>query len=307
MKYITFFAKMHDIGGLGHSFTDYLTAFIISNIFDDVKFINQKLLVTKQIRNMNVNNNNFDWNSFLNLKLLGNYEKINISKIHKISNQNKKYKSIDIKKIYNFLVDEKINFLVNNNRIYLFDLYYFELHNIVPKNTTYNIVKKLKTNFYLKHNKKNKEKKIINIYLRRGDFQKNHSQNFKDKFIYNSLKKITEIINLNEYTVNIISAGTDIQMNDIKNDFNYFKNINYLFNQKQEEVFYLMTQSDILLFFDSSFPFTASLFCDGLIIKKKNDNYFTSVIKYKNYTFLDNYIITDELETKDLDKINNFL
>lgn len=68
-----------------------------------------------------------------------------------------------------------------------------------------------------------------------------------------------------------------------------------------------MTQSDLLLFYNSSFTFTASLFSDGLIIKKKKDNYFYKACLNKEFKFLDNYIITDKLNSNDIEKINNYL
>ena len=114
------------------------------------------------------------------------------------------------------------------------------------------------------------------------------------------------LINKENYEINIISAGNLKQMNIIKQKYISF-NVNFLFNQKQDDIFYLMTQSDILLFYDSSFPFTASLFSDGLIIKKKKDSYFYNTCLNKEFKFLDNYIITDKLHSNDIKKFNNYL
>jgi len=92
-------------------------------------------------------------------------------------------------------------------------------------------------------------------------------------------------------------------MNEIKKKFNNYNQIKFYLNQKEEEIFYLMTQSDILIFNESSFPFTASLYCDGIIIKNLNDNYFVSAVKFKNIIFLNNYIFIKNIN--DLKKNNN--
>jgi hypothetical protein len=306
MKYITFLPNKHQIGGLGHSFCDYLSAFIISEIFDDIKFIHNDLLTTNQKRKMLVDNNNkFNWNEFLNLKLLdqNDNKKIIYNEI-KISNS---FQNINLKNIKKLIKDNRINYLIKNNRILLFDLYYYELNNLVPKNTTINPKNKLKKNLYLINEKNEKKKKIFNIYLRRGDFNnKNHIHTFNDPFIIDTLNIIYKLININNYDINIISAGTLKQMNDIKNKYKLF-NVNFLLNQKEKSIFYTLTQSDILLFYNSSFPLTASLFCDGLIIKKKKDNYIYKACLNKEIKFLDNYIITDKLDSNDIEKINNFL
>ena len=70
---------------------------------------------------------------------------------------------------------------------------------------------------------------------------------------------------MNNCIVNIISAGKKTYLCDIKNDFSKFSNINYLFNVEQDKAFHLMTQSDYLIFSESSFPYTASLYCKGQI------------------------------------------
>ena len=307
MKYITFLPDEHQIGGLGHSFCDYLTAVIIAEIFDDVKFIHKDLKVTNQGRCMLINNKNFNWNKFLNLKMLNQVIHINIKNFHKIKPLYG-FQSININNLKKMILNNKINYLSTNYRILLFDLYSYELKNLIPKNTTIKLINKLKKNFYLIHKKKEKRKKILNLYLRRGDFENisELKETFREPFLFDSFKFILSLINKDKYEINIISAGTKEQMNLIKKKYNSF-NVNFLFNKKQDDIFYLMTQSNILLFFHSSFPFTASLFSDGLIIKKKKDKYFYSACVNKEIKFLDNYIITDNLDSKYIDKINNFL
>lgn len=309
MKYITFIYNKHSIGGVGHCFTDYLTAVIISYIYPDVKFIHKPLIVSNQTRCMLVNNKDFNWNNYLNLELLGIKE--NNENLDLQYNQIKLNKGFDIININDFennILPNKINYLIKNNRIYMFDLYNYELNNLVPKNTTKKLINNLKKNFYLKHKRINKTKKLFNIYLRRGDFEKNHKFTFNDPFIIDILDIIIKLIKINnyDYDINIISSGTSEQMDDIKNKFKLF-NVKFLFNEKQNYIFYLMTQSNILLFYDSSFPLTASFFCDGLIIKKKTDNYYSKIVKNKDIKFLDNYIITDELDDIQKKKINDYL
>ena len=306
MKYITFLQNKHSIGGLGHCFVDYLTAVIISEIYTDVKFIHKPLIVSNQKRYMLVDNSkSFNWNDYLNLQLLGINDNLDLQ--YNQIESNKDFSNINIIDFKENVLPNKINYLIKNNRILIFDLYNYELNNLVPKNTTKNLIMKLKNNFYLKHKRINK-KKLFNIYLRRGDFEKNYKSTFNDTFIINTFDIINKLIKINnyDYEINIISAGTSKQMDDIKNQFKSF-DVNFFFNENEKEVFYLMTQSDILLFYDSSFPLTASLFCDGLIIKKRDDVYFFITVKHKDIKFLDNYIISDKLDDKDIVKINDYL
>lgn len=72
MKYITY--KENNIGGLGHSFCDWLSCFILSKILN-YPFIFKKLpVLSNQNRNMNVNNSNdnYFWNDYLSLENLTN-------------------------------------------------------------------------------------------------------------------------------------------------------------------------------------------------------------------------------------------
>lgn len=125
------------------------------------------------------------------------------------------------------LKDNKINYLTNNYRIQMFDLYYYELNNLVSKNTTLNIINKLKKNFYLIHKKKEK-KKIFNIYLRSGD-RKINKKDFS--IMSNMFKIIYKLININNFDINIISAGNLKDINIIKNEYKLY-NVNFLFNKK---------------------------------------------------------------------------
>jgi hypothetical protein len=125
-------------------------------------------------------------------------------------------------------------------------------------------------------------------------------------YIYNIL--INKYDFENKYIFNIISAGTKSEMNEIMNNYINYKNINFIFNKSEDYVFKLLVSSDVLIFTSSSFPFTASLYSDGIIIKKKKDYYFDEVIKFKDIKFLDNYIFLDNLDNiNELNKINNLL
>jgi hypothetical protein len=86
---------------------------------------------------------------------------------------------------------------------------------------------------------------------------------------------------MNNYVINIISAGLETDLEEIKNNFSKFENINYLFNMEQEKAFHLMTQSDYLIFSHSTFPFTASLYCEGQIYICK-DTFCSIPYKQKN-------------------------
>ena len=156
IRYITYLPSKHSIGGIGHCFIDYLSAFIISEIFKEVIFVNNKFEVClNNKRDMLVKNRTFDWFNFLNLHVLSKTYVKNISKKHefipvkKTSGVKKnRYQNICLEDIKQNLKIDKLNYLIENNRIYLFDLYYYEKNNFLPQNTTLNIVNKLKHNFY---------------------------------------------------------------------------------------------------------------------------------------------------------------
>jgi hypothetical protein len=310
-RYITFLSEQHSNGGIGHCLNDYISCVIISEIFPDTVFVNNKFHIQPNIgRNMLVSPETTDWFNFLNLSMLSSlnldslkknleFNKINVKKTTG-ARKNNRYQNIDLEYLKKNLQSNKLNYLTNNNRIYLFDLYYYEKLNIVPQNSTLNIVNKLKQNFYTTNKKMKKQKKIINVYLRRGDFQ---PSSFLEEFTLKTLNLLYEHINeKDKYTINIISAGQKNEMDKIREEYNKF-NPNFLFNQNEKEVFYLMTQSDILLFYNSTFSFTASLLCDGKIIKKKDDDYLSKMVKFNDMRFLNNYIITDNFTKEDICKL----
>lgn len=318
MKYITYCAEFNNkknlaIGGMGHSFCDYITPYIISKINTSFIFLNKKLVAVDQnkyFHNMDIESKNdrYFWNNYLNLDKLYNNTLVKNVKYKNIQHD-KAFGNISLEQLGELNEANTIYFFTKNNRIYLFDLYQYELLGLIKKNITQDIINDLKNIFYQKHLKLNKEKYLINIYIRRGDFYankiKNNNNNFEFdlfQFIYNKIK-----IKLKNFTINIISAGIKKQIDDLSKYFENYNNVNLLFNQKEEDMFYLMTQSDLLVFNESSFPFTSSLYCDGLIIKNKNDNYFSNVIKFKDIKFLDNYIFIDnsnELDKELDDKLN---
>ena len=308
-RYITYFPEKHSVGGIGHCFIDYLTAFIISEIFEEVTFINYKFEIPpNNERNMIVHNEKVDWFNFLNLHELSKKYIKNISKEHEFIPVKKttgprknRYQNIDLSYLRNAIKIYKLNYLIENNRIYLFDLYYYEKNNFLPQNTTLNIVNKLKHNFYLNNERLDKSSRMyINVYLRRGDFDK---KSFEETFTFDTLNMIySNIRKKKKCIINIISAGVEEDMNIIRRKYQKFKP-NFFFNKNEKDVFYLMTQSDVLIFYNSTFPFTASLFCNGKIIKKKNDDYFSKMVYNKDISFLDNYIITNKLSKEHLIKI----
>lgn len=148
--------------------------------------------------------------------------------------------------------------------------------------------------YYLKNAKINKHKTLINIYLRYGDLRNikiNKNINVSNNFELNILEKIIKQLDINNCIVNVISAGKETDLINIKNDFSKFNNINYLFNIEQDEVFHLMTQSDYLIFSESSFPFTASLYCEGQIYICKDTFCIIPRLLYNDIKYLDNYNI----------------
>jgi hypothetical protein len=280
----------NEVGGVAHSLCDYLTAYIISKIDPSFIFLHKPLETTVETRTMNVNTNpkNF-WNDYLNLdELKSVYEPVN--KKYKKIKFSSDYHYIEIDNLKKMNEDNTIYTISNNNRIHLFDLYQYELSGIIKKNTTISIINDLRNIFYKKHLKLKKDKKIINLYIRRGDHYKYRiKRNIIDTFEFEIFEYVYPKLDINNYDINIISAGSDDEMIEIKKYFSNYKNINLLLNQNEEEMFYLMTQSDLLMINASGFPLTASLYCDGTIIKKKDDNGIQNVVKFKNIKFFDNY------------------
>ena len=212
------------------------------------------------------------------LQLSGDYMAIDYNRLNNILNEN--------------VENDIIYCLTNNNRIFLLDLYHYEKNNLVRDNITREVVDDFRNAFYSKHKKIINKKKKINIYIRRGDLhavnkRKTTDYNFYNfeflvfTYIYNNLKN--EIENENKYEINIISAGSDDEMNEIKEQFSIFKNINFYLNQGQFPIFTILTQSDLLIFGTSAFPFTASLYSDALVIYRKNDYYLIDVTHIKNF------------------------
>lgn len=324
MKYILFNRKTTDIGGLGHSFTDYLSSYILSHMFN-IPFIFVKFdVLINRSRYMDVENTSdkFYWNDYLNLNQLNS----NIIHINHYNLKNFQYIPINIGKKWNGLdfnelkifIEENnkkyeniIYYLTRNTRIYFTDFFYYEkIHNT---NHSYTIYNELNRVFYLKHNKLIKNKKIINLYLRGGDLRKTHKKrngfNINYPFEKSSLQFIiNHIQNLNDYTINIISAGNNQDLIDIQNNFGNNPHFNILFNKDETQMFYLMTQSDILIYKESQFPLTASFYSNGLIIRKYNDDYNSKLTLYPdNITFFNNYLFIESLNDSHIDIIYKYL
>jgi hypothetical protein len=177
MKYITY--KEHIIGGLGHSFNVWISCLILSKILN-YPFIFEKLPVwSNQNRNMNVVNSSdkYFWNNYLNLENLTT----NIVDKSQLELMNYKYVPIafkswsgtDIKIIIDFIetnnkkYNDVIYYFDKNTRIYLFDLYNYDIINKTIFTST--ILDELNNVYYLKNKKIDKTKGQINIYLRYGD------------------------------------------------------------------------------------------------------------------------------------------
>lgn len=303
MIYITY--KECNIGGLGHCLCDWVSCFILSKIFN-YPFIFEKLPVwSDQNRLMDVNNSSdlYFWNNFLNLEnlseniinksnlFLDNYYQnipITFNSWHGTDiNEIKKFIELN-----NSIYENIIYYFDKNTRLYLIDLFQYDFINKTL--ITVNILNELKISYYLKNNKINKLNKIINIYLRYGDlrvFNLSQNSSLNNDFELNMLNKLNNELDITNYIINVISAGKDTDLLEIKNTFSKFKNINYLFNIEQEKAFHLMTQSDYLIFSESSFPFTASLYCDGQIYISKNNFCIFKYVFYSDIKYFDNYHI----------------
>jgi len=315
MKYILFNRKKTDIGGLGHSLTDYLSSYIFSKIYN-IPFIYEKfdvLINTKRYMDVQNTNDKYFWNEYLNFPQLED----NIVKINKDELKDYKYIPIDIgHKWRGFNINSLREFVETNNekyenivyyfvrnmRIYWFDLYYYELLN---NNIKYSqeIYDELNRVFYLKHNRLEKDKKIINVYLRGGDLRKTlkKRKNFNVNYPFekSTLFYIMELLdNIDNYVINVISAGNEQDLYDINNNFGNNKNINILFNKDEAEMFYLMSQSDILIYKESQYPQIASYYSNGLIIRKNDDEYNKCLCYYGNQDtkFFDNYLFINNIK-----------
>ena len=251
------------------------------------------------------------WNKYLNLEYLNKNTLPNNCKIKKIQGIGYKGMSIDEwTKLLNLTNEDNICISIINPqpRLYLLDLYNMEEKNLVKKGLTKTIINDLRKAFFKKHKKCKQEYFVINIYIRLGDLARNTGpyKKFKEiNFEFNILKYISKLFNDNNtYKINIISAGTNKQMNNVKNKFGIFKNVNFMLNLKQDIVFLEMVNSDMLIYNVSSFPFIASLYCDGVIISSKNNKYMSSQYFYKDEKFLDNYIL---IKDSDTDKLYKFI
>jgi len=179
-------------------------------------------------------------------------------------------------------------------RFYLLDLYNMEINKLVSKGITMSVVNDLRGVFMKKDSLNENKYFTINVYIRQGDLSK-----LGMVFEYNIIKYIDKYLTNNEkYKINLISAGTKKQMNKILENFKEFKNINFVLNKPEKEVFVKMVNSDLLIFNSSSFPFTASLYCKGTIIMSKQNKTYGRNYYYKDEIFLDNYILINEKGTK---------
>lgn len=287
-------------GGVGHALIDYLTPYILGKNLN-LKFIHSPLIVGIQQRDMdlNVNQNELFWNDFLNLDLLSNnmlpknYKTINIT--------GEQYKGYSLKKFEN-MINEKVN--KSNNicisifpiqpRLHLYDLYNMEFQGLVKKGITMSIINDLRNVFFKKHSHSKNNCFTINIYVRQGDIG-SRGMNFE----YNIFKIINKLlVDKKLYKINLISAGTSKQMNDIRKIFSEFENINFILNAPQGEVFKLMVLSDMLIYNFTSFAFIASIYCSGTIITAKKNGYTSPYYFYEDEKFLDNYILINPDETE---------
>jgi hypothetical protein len=197
-------------------------------------------------------------------------------------------------------------FQIKHNRFPIIYLYDCEIQKKIKSGVTKNILDKLKNIYFAKHIKQKKIKKIVNVYIRRGDLhqignkQNRYDNNFEFSIFKYTYKKLEKT---NNYIFNIISAGNINEMNEIKKKYSIFNNLNFHINKEQDIVFDLMVNSDILIFNYSTFPFTAGLYCDGIIIKKKYDGYSSSNFFGRDISFLDNWIFIEN-DNKNINEIN---
>jgi len=282
-------------GGLSHSLTDYITAYCISKILN-IEFINTVLITGEEKRDMLVDNSDiYFWNNYLGLSnnesaLLEDdcvlkpiecdyYQNLDLSKLDIITDSSEQ--------------NDTIYYINNSGRIGLYDLYKYEKEGKIEKGILEGIIHTLRKLYYSKNiNEKNKKKIIINCYLRRGDLYHKLSRRIDEKdldFQLNILQIIYDkyFEQSGNLEFNVISAGTFSEMEDIKIKYSHMKNINYYLNSTQEVVFTLLASSDVMIYTWSGFPFTCSLYSDGLIVKKQ---YYGKQYLSYNPEFLDNYM-----------------
>jgi hypothetical protein len=253
--------KYMSIGGFGHVFYDVLSSFIIAHLFN-LKFVYSPIdsLNDNYHRKSGKKNpkkfGRIVWDDFLkfsnNELQIKDIKKLNLQEV-KI-NLCKSFFSIKINKLEELFKnkDNTLFILTNNNRIYLNEIYH-------QKRNKYNIIiKKLKQKLvHLKENNKNINNKVISLHIRQGDWC-----NVPLVYYTNFLN----LVDTSKYIINIFSVGNRKQMNNIRNIFSKYKDINYYLNTDVFDTFKKIYNSDIVVGGQSNFPKIITIFSNNIFI-----------------------------------------
>ncbi len=252
------------LGGLGHMFYLYVTSYIIALIFDieHVYFPFRTQGTSKH--KTEISSETLNWESLLNFK---NNEK-HISELIQTTRCylpfKKQFGTFELKELEEFFSkhdrNEDIVFLVgNSNRIYLGDFYTWCTNEYVDKNLYNQLIKLLRSNCVYKANP---APGSIVVHIRRGDVL---SARESLEYFRSTLEKILPKMKIGLIPkITILSLGKRTEMDEIKNYFSDFNNIEYKLNSNTLGSFKLMMDAEILIGGKSSFPKVAGLYSDNI-------------------------------------------
>lgn len=292
-------------GGIGHTMTDYLSAYVFSHIFG-LSLIYNSFEVQQAQRGMDVDNTNDKWHQFLNLEQFRTPYPQRLDNIVDAAETGfVQYHGIGmvecnaiLKKLHG-KHNSGVVFRHSRPRIYLFDVFHMEELCEIPKGTTARVVRHLQNAFFQVHDRPMKQDLMtINVYVRLGDMKAWCSQEDLIDFQYKIVADLIRTLKGRKFVINIMSAGSEDDRRTVMDKFGcYSQWCKFIFNEDQYDAFLRMVHSDILVFNLSSFPLLASYYCKGTIITKSSGYLQT---KYKTTRFLSNYLFIDDLQEIDL-------
>tara|TARA_Y100000389_G_scaffold198951_1_gene236423 strand:+ start:455 stop:1195 length:741 start_codon:yes stop_codon:yes gene_type:complete len=179
-------------------------------------------------------------------------------------------------------------------RVYMLDLPHTESLGAAKEGTTKQVIAELRNAFFKRHGRPSASDGAftVTVYVRQGNLAR-----WGIAFEYKVLRHLCKsLAGASAYRLNIVSAGTSTQMEQVRKQFGEFGAPHFLLNSPQEQAFATMVSSNVLVYNNSSFPFIASLYSDALVVGSKNNRYTSPLQLYPDNPFLGNYILIDETE-----------
>jgi hypothetical protein len=310
MWYITTNIDLHTAGGLGHSFYDIISSYIIAEIYDITvvykplptfsdahlrKKYAKQIKKSKNLIGPGTLNNVIDtkWDDIFGLNKEIHIDSLKCEKV--FIKLEKNFISLSKEKLDSFFSkfdrNKDILFILDkNNRIYLHEF------NRWDSSLYQNLRKKMKEKCSL--NNSYVDKNLV-VHIRGGD-----TFNEPLNIIQQKLKNI--LIYISPTYITIISYGSESQCKQIKDTFkdiednNY--NIKYELNTDTFKCFEIMTSAYILLCGKSSYPKVAAYYSDAIVIYKKQ-NYGSPYPEI----YTDRYIFCDDEGNFDEEKFKSFI